>query len=86
MKRLLKPALLGAALFGMGYALVAYAYPMPGENQEVYVEYYSNSARTTIVGTRGIAHGGNCMAWHATWGATTAYSRVFIVNCPTAEP
>ena len=76
---------LGAALavFSIGFLSpgLLRAYPPPGPGQEVYVTYYSNAARTNVVGVRGIAHDSSCYAWHATWGVTTAYSTVSVTNC-----
>ena len=80
-----KPLLFGLLLGGMVCALVAHAYPMPGDSQEVYVTYYSNAARTQVVGVLGVSHGSACQAWHATWGNVTAYSRVTVANCPNLD-
>jgi hypothetical protein len=68
---------------GAAYAIAAYALPMPGPGQEVYIVYYSNAARIVEVGTRAGTHDEACAAWHVTWGITTPYSRVFVSNCPT---
>lgn len=81
MKTSKKIVALGAVVAGLVYAVVAYAYPMPGPGQEVYVVYYSTPARTTEVGTRGISHDLDCDTWHITWGSTTPYSRVFVSDC-----
>lgn len=83
MNRSKKIAALGALAAGLIYAVVAYAYPMPGPGQEVYVVYYSTSARTTEVGVRAISHDSACDSWHVNWGSTTSYSRVFVTDCIT---
>lgn len=83
MKTFKRVALCGALFSGLIYGITAYAYPMPGETQEVYVTYYSNAARTNVVGVRGISHGSACDVWHATWGTTTSYSTVTVANCDT---
>jgi hypothetical protein len=67
---------------GVTYAVTAYAYPMPGDDEEVYVTYYSNAARTTEVGVRFIGKGANCQIHHITWGSQTSYSRVSVEKCP----
>lgn len=72
-------ALLAAAAF----SVAIHAYPMPGPDEEVYVMYYWDAARTSVAGQRGIAHGEACYAWHSTWGTTTQYARVFVEKCPT---
>ena len=66
----------------MVYAIAAYAYPAPGPGAEVYVTYYSDAARTNIVGVRGISHDSSCSTWHATWGSTTSHSIVTVTPCP----
>lgn len=71
----------GAMVAGLVYAVVAYAYPMPGPGEEVYVVYYSSAARTAEVGVRAISHDSACDAWHASWGITTSYTRVFTTSC-----
>lgn len=81
MKKLKRFALWGALASVLTYAVAVYAYPMPGDNQEVYVEYYSNSARTNLVGTRAISQGASCQIYHTSWGVTTSYSRVIVANC-----
>ncbi len=86
MKKLKKLASGGVLLAGLAYALTAYAYPMPGEAQEVYVTYYSNSSRTTVVGVRGISRGSLCEIYHSTWGSTTGYSSVTVGNCIPRYP
>lgn len=83
MNKLRKGLLFGGVLAAMSYALVAYAYPMPGPDEEVYVVYYWDAARTNIAGQRGVSHGSACVAWHATYGSTTQYTRVFLEKCPT---
>ena len=70
---------------GLTYAIAAYAYPIYGPNQELYVTYYSNAARTNEVGVRAIGHDDNCSTWHVTWGITTPYSRVSVTDCMTIE-
>jgi len=82
MNRSKKIVALGTIAAGLIYAVVAYAYPMPGPGQEVYVVYYSTAARTTEVGVRAISHDSACASWHVSWGPTTAYSRVFTTDCP----
>lgn len=81
MNRSKKIVALGAMTAGLIYAVVAYAYPMPGENQEVYVVYYSDSTLTTEVGVRAVAHDGACDLWHISWGSTTQHSRFFNTQC-----
>ncbi len=83
MNTLKKFVVRGMLLSALICGIAAYAVPMPGDNQEVYVTYYSNAAKTNVVGVHGIAHGSTCDAWHATWGATTSYSTVTVENCPT---
>ena len=68
---------------GAAYAIVAYALPMPGPGQEVYVVYYSNASRTVEVGVRAGSHDSACASWHVNWGVTSPYTRVFVSNCPT---
>jgi hypothetical protein len=84
MSMLRKSVLLGTLLAGMVYAVMAYAYPMPGDDEEVYVIYYADTARTIQVGQRGISHGDACTAWHATWGSVTSNTRVFVEKCYTS--
>jgi hypothetical protein len=81
MKKTKKVVALGTLVVGLIYAVVAYALPAPGPGQEVYVVYYSTSARTTEVGVRAGSHDQACDSWHVNWGTTTPYSRVFISNC-----
>ncbi len=81
MSTLKKLAVRALLLSGLIYGIAAYAYPMPGENQEVYVTYYSNAAKTNVVGVRGIARGSACELWHTTWGTTTSYSTVTVADC-----
>ena len=81
MNKTRKIVVLGTLVMGLIYAVVAYALPMPGPGQEVYVVYYSTSARTTEVGVRAGSHDTACDSWHVTWGRTTPYSRVFISDC-----
>jgi hypothetical protein len=85
MKKLKKAATWGALAAALTYAIAAYAYPMYGPNQELYVTYYSNAARTNEVGVRAIGHDDNCSTWHVTWGITTPYSRVSVTDCMTIE-
>jgi hypothetical protein len=79
----LKTAIAGAVLaVGAAYAIAAYALPLPGPGQEVYIVYYSNAARIVEVGTREGPRDIACQAWHASWGIRTPYSRVFVSDCP----
>lgn len=81
MNKTRKILVLGTLMMGLIYAVVAYALPMPGPGQEVYVVYYSTAARTTEVGVRAGSHDPVCDAWHVSWGTTTPYSRVFVSDC-----
>jgi hypothetical protein len=82
MNKFKKLAVVGALVVGAAYAIAAYAYPAPGPGQEVFVTYYSNSARTNEVGVRAISHDSSCDSWHVNWGVTTQYSRVIVTACP----
>lgn len=81
MKKLKRFALWAALATAAVYAVAVYAYPMPGSNQETYVEYYNNAAHTTMVGTRAVNRGVDCQIYHVSWGVTSAYSRVVVANC-----
>jgi hypothetical protein len=82
MRKIKLGAVLAVFAIGMLSSTPLQAYPPPGPGQEVYVTYYSNSARTNVVGVRGISHDSSCSTWHITWGVTTAYSTVAVTNCP----
>lgn len=81
MNRSKKIVALGAMAVSLIYAVVAYAYPMPDENHEVYVVYYSDSSFTTEVGVRAVSHDRACDVWHISWGSTTQYSQFFNTQC-----
>ena len=85
MKKLKKAAAWSALAASLTYAIAAYAYPLYGPNQEVYVTYYSEAARINEVGVRAIGHDYTCSTWHVTWGRTTPYSRVSVTDCMTIE-
>jgi len=74
------------AVFAVGsvFAGAIHAYPAPGPNQETYVTYYSDAARTRVIGVRAIAHDSACAPYHITWGSTSSYSTVSVATCSGA--
>lgn len=71
---------------GILVSLACWAYPMPGPGQETIVTFYSDAARTNVIGVRNVAKGFQCEIYHITWGAqSSAYSRVEVLDCPSGN-
>ena len=68
---------LAAAAFVAPLNLSALPYPQPG--QEMVVTYYSNAAKTTVVGVRSYHSG--CDIYHNSWGTTSQYSSIAYYGC-----
>jgi hypothetical protein len=83
MKLTKKIALAGTLGAGVLVSLAAWAYPMPGYNQETVATFYSDAARTNVIGVRGVAHDSACDTWHINWGAQSGpYQTVEVLQCP----
>ncbi|WP_242108373.1 hypothetical protein [Luteimonas aquatica] len=74
----------GALVAGILVSLAAWAYPMPGPNQETVVTYYSSAARTDVVGVRSFRDG-QCEIYHLTWGITSSYQTVEVLDCASND-
>ncbi|WP_226469772.1 hypothetical protein [Luteimonas panaciterrae] len=86
MSRTKKVVALSTFAGGILVSLACWAYPMPGPGQETIVTYYSDAARTNVIGVRNVAKGSQCQIYHLTWGAQSApYSTVEVLDCPNTN-
>jgi hypothetical protein len=73
--------LLGGLVAGVVVSAASFALPAPGQDQEVYSVYYSNSTYTQEVGVRFHSADNNCQTHRIDWGITTPYRRVITSAC-----
>jgi len=85
MSRTKKVVALSTFAGGILVSLACWAYPMPGPGQETIVTYYSDAARTNVIGVKNVARDSQCQIYHVDWGRTSSYSRVEVLNCPNTN-